>query len=441
MVLRNFWIYQGGAKGDWFKGGVVIDNDRIIQVFQGEPPDIPIHGGVIDGHGKILLPSHTNCHTHVYSTFARGLALDPFHPTSFRELLEQLWWRLDQKLNEEDVYYSGLVYAMDLIRSGVSAFVDHHASPSCIKGSLKSIYKAMVEVCGLRGLFSYETTDRYGSDKTDESIEENLDFHTWVQDHAIPFRASSLFGLHASFTLEDHTLKRVGECHLPVHIHVAEGQEDALIHKERFGMSAIDRLNHFGLIRPGCLLAHCIHVDQKDLDIIADQGGSIVINPQSNMNNGVGLAQAKPMNDRGITVLLGNDGYGSDITRDMRTLLLAQHHLAQSPTTFGLDDLYHIAWEKNPQYLSGCLGIPLGKIEPGYAADLVTYSYIAPTPIHADNFGGHFFFGIMEHHHPVDLIVGGKYLMENGEFTLPLIDIFNDAQKWSQKLWDRLKKG
>ncbi len=441
LILRDFWVYTGGAHGELFFGGVVIEGAQIVQVFRGQPPrETDIQGGIIHGYGKILMPAHTNCHTHVYSTFARGLSVAPFHPKTFLHILEQLWWKIDQKLNEQDIYYSGLICALDMIRNGVGSFIDHHASPSCIKGSLQILYKSMVEVAGLRGIFSYETSDRYGKDKTREAIEENWEFRDWIQQRNQSKMANGMLGLHASFTLEDSTLKEIANIPMPIHVHVAEGKEDGEFHVERHGMSAVQRLHRYGLIRESSVLAHCIHINQEDGLIIQSQNARIVVNPQSNMNNGVGLPLVNRFWSWDIPVLLGNDGFGTDMTREMRVLLLSQHHSEQSPIGFGLEKLYQVAWEQNSDILSRLLGIPIGKIEAGYGADLITYDYTPPTPMDQSNFGSHFFYGIMETERPRDLIVAGRFLLENGELILPLRDISTEAQKWAKGFWQRIQE-
>ena len=120
----------------------MIDDGEIIKIFKTE--DIPesLDAQVIEGGGKILMPGFINSHTHIYSTFARGMGFSPFNPSTFLELLEQLWWRLDRALNIEDVYYSALVASLEMVRNGVTTFVDHHSSPNAIRGSLKQVVKA-----------------------------------------------------------------------------------------------------------------------------------------------------------------------------------------------------------------------------------------------------------------------------------------------------------
>ena len=128
-----------------------------------------------DAQGKLLMPALINCHTHLYSTLARGIALPGRAPRNFPEILKKLWWRLDRALNLDDVYYSALVGLIDSAKCGVGTLVDHHFSPNACTGSLDRIEQAFREV-GLRGVLCYETSDRNGSASAVEGIRENIRF-------------------------------------------------------------------------------------------------------------------------------------------------------------------------------------------------------------------------------------------------------------------------
>ena len=130
---------------------------------------------IIDAKGKLLMPALINCHTHLYSTLARGISLPGRAPKNFPEILQKLWWRLDRALNEEDVYYSALVGLIDAAKCGVGTLVDHHSSPNACAGSLDRIEQAFREV-GLRGVLCYETSDRNGPMQALEGIRENIRF-------------------------------------------------------------------------------------------------------------------------------------------------------------------------------------------------------------------------------------------------------------------------
>src|SRR5690606_18258548 len=126
---------------------------------------------VIDGGGRILMPGFVNVHMHFYGTYARGLALS-VQPQNFHEILQHLWWALDKVLDSQAVYYSALLPAILGVRHGVTAFIDHHASPYALEGSLDRIEEALAQV-GVRGLLCYEVSDRDGREIGRAGIAEN----------------------------------------------------------------------------------------------------------------------------------------------------------------------------------------------------------------------------------------------------------------------------
>jgi cytosine/adenosine deaminase-related metal-dependent hydrolase len=195
----------------------VLFEDEIIQV--GPMDKFPGADEITDAIGCVLMPGLLNAHAHIYSTFARGMSV-PFDPKSFQDILDQLWWKLDAKLDKESVYYSGLVSACECIQNGVTTVIDHHASGLYIKGSLNELKRSVCDEMGLRGIFCFETSDRFD---IDECIEENIEFASHKSE-----RCAGLFGMHASLSLSDDTLRKISQKtgDIPVHVHAAESIED-----------------------------------------------------------------------------------------------------------------------------------------------------------------------------------------------------------------------
>ena len=405
----------------------VVFTDKILEVgpmerFRGAD-------SVEDLHGGFLLPGLVNAHTHVYSTFARGMMI-PFNPRSFKDILTQLWWKLDSKLDMEATYYSALVSSVEFIRNGITTIIDHHAS-GVIRGTLETLKKAIVDEMGLRGIFCFETSDRFD---VDEAIEENLSFSRKKDE-----KSAGLFGLHASLSLSNETLEKISKVlgDLPIHIHVAESEEDEEDALKKYGVRVVERLEKYGLLNENSILAHCVHINEKEARIIAERKCFIVVNPTSNMNNAVGLPDLKLFEEKGIRVLLGNDGLGYNLTRDMMNLYFSQKLLHKDPAYFSLSDLWKVL--KNNYELAGrILGVKLGKIERGYEADMITLDYIPPTPLNEDNIHGHVFFGMFDNWKVKDTIVAGEYLMKDYALRVGVGSIFKKAREIAEKVWNRL---
>lgn len=231
-------------------------------------------------------------HHHLYSALARGMPTPPSTPTRFGEILEQVWWRLDAALDLDMLHASARLGAVEALMCGTTAIVDHHESPTVIEGSLDVIADACAEV-GVRVVCAYGVTDRHGTEGAARGLAENERF--------LRSGGRGMVGVHAAFTCSDATLEAAAglaaDLGVGVHIHVAEGPEDA---------AAGARLE--SLVRDDWLLVHCVGLDR-------DLPGTIAHNPRSNLNNAVGYAAPAR---RPNPVVLGTDGIGADMLEEMR---------------------------------------------------------------------------------------------------------------------------
>jgi len=395
----------------------------------------------IDGAGKLAIPGLVNAHTHLYSALARGMAISGFAPTSFAEILEQLWWRLDKALDVETVRDSALAGAMEAARCGVTTLVDHHASPNAIEGSLETIQDVVCNRIGLRGIYCYELTDRDGDARRDQGIAENIRFLSKLD--AESEMTAAQFGLHAAFTLSDNSLERVA-ANLPadagVHIHVAEGSEDEQQSHERHGVSVIDRLDRFGLLRPKSILAHCLHLSEPEKDRVAERDAIIVHNPRSNMNNAVGLFDLDGYLGRGILTGLGTDGLGCNMLGELFTAGVLQKHSHGDPLAGSFEQLDALLFRGNPDIVERFLGLRVGRIEEEGPADIALIDYIPPTPLDGGNLLGHLLFGLAVHSLRVsDLLVAGRPIIRDGLFVdIDEAAAYAQTRESAARLWKKI---
>ena len=272
-------------------------------------------------------PGLVCAHHHLYSALARGLPGPARVPTTFREVLELLWWRLDVAIDLEDLAAGARLGALEALEAGCTAVIDHHESPSAIDGSLQVIAEACAEV-GVRVLCAYGVTDRHGSIGRDAGLSENAR-HLSGCGHG-------LVGLHAAFTCGDDTIEAAAglarDLGVGVHVHVAEGPDDD---------------GQWERLRPHStgdwLLVHGVRLPD-------DHGlaGTIVHNPRSNMNNAVGYARPGRFAGR---VALGTDGIGADLLDEFR-VAFARHR--EQDVTATADESWRwlaAGWELVPEAL------------------------------------------------------------------------------------------
>ncbi len=273
----------------------------------------------IDAHGQLVMPGNICAHTHFYSAYSRGLAIPGDPPADFPTILRRLWWPLDKALDRDSVRASALVSLVDAVKHGTTTLIDHHASPNFIEGSLDVIADA-VDQAGLRAVLCYEVTDRNGREGAEAGIAENLRF---IEASRQRERVRGTFGLHASLTLGDATLRQCADAHSGgFHIHVAEHEADQDDSLQRSGVRVVHRLDHYGILGEKTITAHCIHVDESELDRLAETGTWITHQPRSNMNNAVGAMAFDTMMARDMKVCLGNDGFSNNMWADWKAAYL-----------------------------------------------------------------------------------------------------------------------
>lgn len=414
LIVGNGIIITLGEENRVEEKGALLIREGLIEAIGKDAEIRALSPGAeyLDAEGKLIMPGFINCHHHLYSTFARGLSPKEPAPYTFVEILERMWWPLDKALEKGDLFYSAIIPLIDCVKKGVTAIIDHHESQGYQLGSLDEIQRA-VEEAGIRASLCLGISDRYG--KGEEGIEENIRFIKKVQAVSLSPRklVTGMFGLHAAFTVDDRSLERAVESArqlgVGVHTHVAEAASDEEANIEKFGLRVLERLQQKGALGPKSLAIHCVHINQDEMDILKETGTSVVHNPESNMNNAVGVAPVLEMLEKGILVGLGTDGMTSNMCDEVRVANIL-HKLNQADPRVAFVESCQLLLENNPRIAGRQFGLPLGVLKKGASGDVVIIDYLPPTPLNENSFLGHFLFGICGA--PVDTtIVAGKVLM------------------------------
>jgi putative selenium metabolism protein SsnA len=417
-------------------GSVVTDGEKIVAV--GDSAQMKQRypkADAVDCKGKVVMPGFICTHHHFYSTMARGMAIPGEPASNFVEILERLWWKLDMALSDEDITLSTQIPLIECIRNGTTTVIDHHASPSMRDGSLDLIEKA-VRGAGIRASLCYEVSDR---NIPGGGIQENERFikKTGKGDGQI----AAMMGLHASFTLSDETLEKcVGiakDASVGCHVHVAEDLADREDSIKKYGMPTVNRLHKMGASGEKSLFIHCVHIDDSEMDIIAATKTAVVHNPESNMNNAVGVTKILDMLKKGILVGLGTDGMSSDMLAQMRCAYLL-HRLANHDPRVAFMEAPQMMLPNNAEICERQFGLKLGELAEGRPADLAIIDYQPPTPMSEANFLGHLIFGLVDA--TVDTTVcKGKILMQNKKvLALDEERIAARSRELAPKMWKRL---
>ncbi len=423
-------------------GAVLINSDRIEAIgpedqLAAQYPDAER----LDAGGQYVMPGNICAHTHFYGAFARGMAIPGPAPKDFPEILRKLWWPLDKSLGLDDVRASAEVMLVDAIKHGTTTLIDHHASPNAIDGSLDVIADA-VNRSGLRAVLCYEVTDRDGLDKARAGIRENLRFlERNLAERLAGGRVAGTFGLHASLTLSDETLDACREAAPDgegFHIHVAEHEADEYDSIGKSGSRVVDRLLKHDILGPKSIVAHAIHIDIKEANILADTGTWVTHQPRSNMNNGVGVAPIEEFLRAGIRVGIGTDGFSHTMWEEWKTAYLLHKVWHRDPRRFTGTDAVHLGVYNNSALANKFFPeAPLGKLVPGAFADLIFVDYHPHTPLSEGNLPWQIIFGFHESM-VTTTIVAGEVLMKDRQLqTLDEEAITANARQLAPRVWER----
>jgi len=419
-------------------GSLAVENGRITAVGRGiklrEKPE-----EVIDAKGKIVMPGLICSHTHLYGMLLRGAPLKIEPPTDFSQILQRVWWPMDEAMTRDDAHASALIACLEFIKTGTTLFADTYSGPNSIIGVLDKIADA-VDKSGIRGIIAFEATERRTHAEGAKGVKENERFIKKVKKERMR-RVRGMFSIHASFTVSDELIRYVrdlaSQYKVPVTIHTSEGLIDPLHNCEKYGKRTVERLRDVGLLGSDVVLAHCVNVNDDELEIIKSTGAKVAHNPMSNMLNAVGVAPVPKMLKMGIQVGLGNDGYIFDGFENIRAAFLLHKVALRDPRMISPVEVLEMATIRGAELYG--LGNELGSLEPGKLADVIIVNpSIAPTPLRPESVVGHIV-NTVDGDDVETVIVGGNVVMRNRKvLTMDECEVVKTSRKSSEKLWTKL---
>ena len=416
------------------EGGEIVEVDRTHSLEKKHS-----RADAVDASGCIVMPGIVCSHSHLYGMLLRGAALNIQPPSDFTQILQRVWWPMDEAMNFEDAYASALIACVEFAKSGVTTFADTYSGPNSINGVLDHIAKAVEEV-GIRGFTAFEATERHSAEEGAKGVEENVRFTESIKPES---KARPLFSIHASFTVSDPLIRRVKQLgqkyHVPITIHSSEGLVDLHHNMENYGKRTVERLHDVGLLGPDVVLAHCVNLDDHEISLVAETRTGVVHNPMSNMLNAVGVAPILKMLRQNITVGLGNDGYIFDKFENMRAAYLLHRVSSRNPNAIDPYTVLEMA-TINGAALYGVQS-RLGSIEPGKQADIIVIKpNILPTPLTTSSVVGHLI-NTVDGDDVETVLVDGKPIVKDKKLlTFDEDKAQTIAQTAAAKLWERLEK-
>ena len=356
---------------------VTIDRDAgTIVAVGGETASDAAADEALDAEGGLVIPGLVNAHTHAAMTLLRGYADDkPLDPWLREDI-----WPAEAELTSDDIEAGTELGVLEMIRSGTTAFADMYFSMDRVAG--------VVDRAGLRARLGHGVVT-VGKDDADArgDVEESLAVARDL-DGAADGRIRTAFMPHSLTTVGEEFLREgvaaAREAGVPVHLHANEtaAEVDPIV-AER-GERPVAYADDLGALGEGDFFAHGVHLDDAEIDRLAEAGTAVVHCPASNMKLASGMAPVQRLRDAGVTVALGTDGAASnndlDVFDEMRDAAMLGKLAADDASAVPAEAVVEMATAAGAE----ALGLPGGQIEPGAAADLAVVDLDAPhlTPVH-----------------------------------------------------------
>lgn len=382
LVLSGALVPPGAASGDWTAEGAtrvggagarvdILVAGAVIAAVEPHRADraLPAAARVIDARGTAALPGLVNAHTHNGMTLLRSYADDmPLMPW-----LREKIWPFEARMSPEDVYWVNRLGCIEMIRTGTTCFNDMYWH---VGRSAQAVADS-----GMRAQLAAAIAD-FGDDARAEAQKDVAREVLDARDRYGP-RVRLAFGPHANYTVSGATLRwlaeQAAEHGVAVHTHLSETAGEVADCVRETGLRPPAYLDRLGLLGRRTFAAHCVHLDDDEIALLAERGVHALHNPRSNMK----LASGGPMRYRdmraaGVSILVGTDSVASnnnlDMFQELHFAALLAKHAAADPTVLPAGEALGLATSA----AADALGIDAGRIAPGRLADIILVDLAHP---------------------------------------------------------------
>ena len=323
----------------------------------------------LDTHA--VTPGLVNCHTHAAMTLLRGVGDDlPL----MRWLKERIWPLETALVSPEFVHDGAQLAALEMLRSGTTTCSDMYFYP---EASLRALRSFGMRAVG--GIIAIEFPTAYASDAEDYLRKGLATRDAFRNDPLVSFTLAP----HAPYTVADQTLKRIAvlaeELDLPIHTHVHETDDEISESIAQHGCRPLERLDRLGIVSERLIAVHAVHLNEHEIQLLAQRGASVAHCPASNLKLGSGLAPIAKLAAAGVNIAIGTDSAASnnrvDLLAELRLAALLAKGVAGDASAFGAAQALESATLGGARALG--LERRIGSIEAGKEADLVAFDLSA----------------------------------------------------------------
>ena len=367
-VLKNGTILtMETAEPELIYGDIGVDGDTIA--FIGEQPDNFEADREIDAAGGIVMPGLVNAHTHIAMSLMRHYADDlPFWNWLFERILP-----VEEHLTGEHVYNGSMLSLVEMVRSGVTCFADMYFYMDQVA---KATVKAGLRANLTRGLAFNGPEDLV---KLDESRRFYEDWNGKGEG-----RIMVDVGPHAIYTCPPEYLEKVvqmaEELDTGIHMHLSESRKECADSMKAYGKTPVAHSAEHGLFAGTTYAAHCVHINDDDIQILREYGVSVINNPTSNLKLGNGFAPITKLLEAGVNVGLGTDGSASNnnlnMFEELHVASLVNKGVTEEPTAVSAYTALKMATINGARALG--LEEVTGSLRVGKKADIILIDKEAP---------------------------------------------------------------
>ncbi len=372
-------------------------------------PDDPVHRG----SDQVLMPGFVNAHVHMYGVLAHGVPADEA-PSDFWSFLDDHWWpKVENALDHDMIRAATDWVCAEMVLSGTTTFYDILEAPRALPEALL-VEKEVVDHRGPRAILSFEATERISPANGQAGLDENVGLIEAARADPAG-RVSGAMCYHTTFTCPEPFIRRAFELATEhdvfCHAHCNEGVHEGEWCEKHLGQRTLEFYDRIGVAGPRFLASQCVQLSPREIEIVARSGTRVTHMPLANCEVGGGIAPMPELLDRGVTVGLGSDGYINDMYEVMRGAFLLHKARTMNPGIMPAPLVLHLATEGGAKAL-GLDGV--GRLEPGWKADLQLMDGAFPTPVTGHNLADQLVLW-RNHTHVRDVMVGGDWLVTGGE--------------------------
>ncbi len=442
LIVLPEWVITSPRESPRKGWGIRVESDRVSDVAphadlrQHYPDD-----EVWDAPGRVLAPGFVDAHTHLYGVLAHGIPMQSV-PIGFWDFLEEFWWpRIENRLDIEMICAATDIQTARMVQSGITSFYDCQEAPNALPGILKA-QANLLEKRGLRGILSFEATQRVSEANAQLGLRENAEF---IDSRPVGSLLTGMMCFHTTFTCNADFIRQAFEMALKrgalTHAHVSEGVYEPKYCLEKFGMRPMFYYDSLGVLGPGkvpeaqrsgMLASQCVQLSPDEIELMAARGVSATHMPLSNCEVGGGIAPVPQLLQAGITVGLGSDGYIHDFFEVMRGAFLIHKAAHLNPQVMPAHEVWYMATEGGAKAIS-LEGV--GRLEPGWQADFQLIVPDLPTPLEEHNL----YDQLLLYCHASDVkatVVAGKTLMRDGQvLNVDWTELKANARAAAKRLW------